>query len=110
VLALTRGTTLDPRFAIFALTAGSGVAAWVEYHLLRRAITRRVGPTGVPGRRMAALWALALAAGLLAFGTRLPLQAEGFHAVVQATAAVAMFGTVYLGGARLLKVDDARRA
>lgn len=110
VLLVTRATALDPRYAIFALTAGSGVAAWVEYQLLRRAIGRRVGPTGVPAGRMATLWALALVAGLLAFGTRLPLQAEGFNAIVQATAAVAMFGAVYLGGARLLKVDDARRA
>lgn len=110
MLLVTRGTSLDPRVAIFALTGGSGVAAWVEYQLLRRSIGRRVGPTGVPARRMAVLWGLAIVAGLLAFGTRLPLQAEGFSAIVQAAAAVAMFGIAYLGGARLLKVDDARRA
>lgn len=110
VLLITRGTTADPRIAIFALTGGSGIAAWVEYLLLRRAIGRRVGPTGVPARRMATLWALAVVAGLLAFGTRLPLQAEGFSAILQAIAAVAVFGAVYLGGAKLLKVDDARRA
>ncbi len=110
VFLFTHQSAVDPRFAIFALTGGSGLAAWVEYQLLRRAITRRVGPSGVPVRRQLALWALALAAGLLAFGTRLPLQAEGFPAVIQAAAAVGMFGLVYLGGARLLKVDDARRA
>lgn len=110
VLVVLRLTSFDPRVAILGLTGGSGIAAWVEYQLLRRAIARRVGATGVPPRRLATLWGLALVAGVLAFGTRLPLQAEGAHAVVQAAAAVAVFGLVYLGGARLLTVDDARRA
>lgn len=110
VVFVTRFTNVDPRYAIFALTGGSGIAAWVEYQLLRRNIAGRVGPTGVPPRRMAILWALAVLAGLLAYGTRMVVLAQGGGALVQAIAAVAVYGAAYLGAARLLGVDDARRA
>lgn len=110
VLLLTRSTSIDHRFAIFALTGGSGIAAWVEFQLLRRAVTARVGATGVPRARLLALWGIALAAGLLAHGTRVPLRASVAGPFVQSLVAVAVFGLAYLGAARLLKVDDARRA
>jgi putative peptidoglycan lipid II flippase len=47
------------------ITATTGFAAWLEYTLLRRALARRVGRTGVPVRRLAWFWGSALAAGVL---------------------------------------------
>lgn len=99
---------VDPRWGVAALTAASGVASWLEFGLLRRAITRRVGVTGVPARRMAALWVCAIAAGLAAAGA-VELVAER-AALTVAVVAVAVFGLVYLGATRLAKVDDGRRA
>jgi putative peptidoglycan lipid II flippase len=87
-LWLPGALSIDARWGVAFLTAASGVAAWVEYVLLRRALSARVGTGGVPSRRLAALWACALAAG---------------------PAGVALFGAVYLGATRLAKVDDARR-
>ena len=40
------------------ITAASGVAAWLEFLLLRRALRHRIGPTGVGARRLMRLWAL----------------------------------------------------
>src|SRR5205085_8704080 len=37
---------LDPKVGVAGLTASAGIAGWVEFYLLRRAITRRIGPTG----------------------------------------------------------------
>ncbi len=99
---------LDPHFAVFFLTGGSGVAAWVEYQLLRRAITRRIGATGVPARRLLALWAVALVAGVAGMGLTWLLNGRG--GFVDSAASIALFGVVYLGLTRLLRLDDARRA
>lgn len=99
---------LDARYGIGALTAGSGLAAWVEFQLLRRAIARRIGATGVPATRIAVLWSCALVAGALGAGAAWGLR--GRPALVVAAAAIPLFGAAYLGLARLLKVDDALRA
>lgn len=99
---------VDERWGIAALTAASGLAGWVEFMLLRRALTKRVGRTGVPARRMAALWLCAILAGLAGAGA-VELVRER-HAVLVALVAVAAFGVVYLALTRLLRVDDARRA
>jgi len=98
---------VDARWGIAALTGASGIAAWVEFQLLRGAISRRIGRTGVPGGRLARLWACALVAGLGGSGTARAL--DGRPAIVVAALAIPVFGAVYLGLTRLLRVDDARR-
>ena len=42
------------------ITATTGFAAWLEYLLLRRALARRIGRTGIPGRRLLWFWGSAL--------------------------------------------------
>ncbi|MDH5233698.1 MAG: murein biosynthesis integral membrane protein MurJ [Gemmatimonadota bacterium] len=98
---------VDARWGVAALTATAGIAAWVEFVLLRRSITRRLGRTGVPWRRMIAFWASAIVAGLASAGA-VELVRER-SAVVVAIVAVIAFGLVYLGLTRVLEVDDARR-
>lgn len=99
---------IDRRWGIAVLTAASGLAAWVEFQLLRRAITARIGRTGVPAKRLATLWGCAIVAGLAGAGS---IRLVGLpHASVVAVVSVSVFGAVYLGLTRLLEVDDARRA
>jgi putative peptidoglycan lipid II flippase len=40
---------IDPRWGAAGLTASAGMAGWVEFVLLRRALNRRIGPTGLSG-------------------------------------------------------------
>jgi putative peptidoglycan lipid II flippase len=99
---------IDARWGVAAITAASGLAAWVEFQLLRRSVTQRVGRTGVPARRLLVLWTCALAAGAAGFATASLLRSQG--PLIVALVAVPVFGAVYLGATRLLRVDDARRA
>jgi hypothetical protein len=55
---------------VVGITLMSGLVAWMEYLLLRRALARRIGPTGVPGRTMAVLWGSALLAGAVALAAK----------------------------------------
>jgi putative peptidoglycan lipid II flippase len=85
------------------LTASAGIAAWLEFMLLKRALSRRIGPFAMPAADQALLWILALTAGGLAVALDallgptiarfLPVPAHLAHAGW----AVAVFGTTYLG-------------
>ena len=99
---------LDARWGVTALTASSGFAAWLECQLLRRAITRRIGATGVPARRLASLWGCAIAAGVAAALSARAI--DGRHVLMVAAVAVPAFAAVYLGLTRVFGLDDARRA
>lgn len=106
-LYLPRAMGWDPRWGVAALTAASGVAGWVEFVLLRRAITRRIGPTGIPAKRIALLWISAIGSGAVSAGAVQLVVAR--HAVLVAIVAVVAFGVPYLALTRLLRVDDGRR-
>jgi putative peptidoglycan lipid II flippase len=117
-----------PREAgLVGITATTGAAAWVEYALLRRALDRRIGKTGLPRRTFLRLWLSALAGGAAALGVKAALVAwrgataglagqwgGGFlppprlHPVLAAVPILGVYGVVYLalalgtapGGAR----------
>jgi len=99
---------VDARWGVAALTAASGVAAWVEFALLRRALARRVGRTGVRARRMAALWFLAAISGILTVAATRVVGERS--ALLVAIVATGIFGATYLALTRLARVDDGRRA
>src|SRR5690349_17234398 len=55
--------TLKPYGAI-ALTATAGVAGWLEFLLLRRALSRRIGAVPLSRAYLAKLWSSAIVAGV----------------------------------------------
>jgi putative peptidoglycan lipid II flippase len=107
-LGLPRMLGLDSRWGIGILTAASGIAAWVEFWLLRGAVRARVGPVAVPGALLRTLWGSALLAA--AFGM-LSLRLVGaLHPLLLGTVACGVFGGSYVLIARALGADHARRA
>jgi putative peptidoglycan lipid II flippase len=97
------------------ITAASGVAAWLEFLLLRRALTARVGRTGVGAGRLVRLWSSAVVAAALAlagkallvrrFGASLAVTsawggwlfpAPNLNPVLTAALLVPLYGAVYL--------------
>ena len=98
------------------ITATTGFAAWLEYLLLRRALARRIGSTGIPVRHLAWFWGSALVAGGLAllgktwmtarvgpapavtrFWGWQVLPAPALSPVLVAALLIPVFGGVYLG-------------
>jgi putative peptidoglycan lipid II flippase len=49
-----------------ALTATAGIAGWIEFHLLRRALRKRIGIIALPPSFQLRLWAAAIGAGIVA--------------------------------------------
>ncbi len=64
-LPLPRLLHLDPRWGVAGLTLSAGMAAWVEYALLRRSLHGRIGAVASKGSRVLRLWLGAIAAAAL---------------------------------------------
>jgi putative peptidoglycan lipid II flippase len=90
------------------LTASAGLAGWMEFLLLRRALVARIGPLSVGGRVIARCWAAALGAGALGFALRrlLPFSEPRLVGVI----VLGVYGALYLGGALALGVGEATQA
>jgi putative peptidoglycan lipid II flippase len=112
-LPLIQGGT-KPLGAI-ALTATAGVAGWLEFLLLRRALGRRIGPVPLSRSYLASLWASAVAAGVAGaafyayitprLGAHLPKIVPHIR---DGIIVCGIFGVVYLGATLILGVPEAR--
>jgi putative peptidoglycan lipid II flippase len=66
-LPLPRMLGLDQRWGTAGLTFSAGVAGWLEFLLLRRAMNRRIGIVPSGRSRIAKQWAVALIAAAVGF-------------------------------------------
>lgn len=103
----------DAVLGVVGITAATGIAAWVEYLLLRRALSRRIGATVRQTWYFASLWGAALAgAGLALSADRFFLRARmtgiPLAAVVEAVIVSVLFGVVYFAVAFALGVPEVR--
>jgi putative peptidoglycan lipid II flippase len=62
---------IDDKWGVAGITIAAGLAGWLEFALLRRALIRRLGPVDLPGRTRGVLWGAAALAATLAWGARL---------------------------------------
>jgi putative peptidoglycan lipid II flippase len=108
------------------ITLASGLAAWAEYALLRRALTRRAGEVGLPRSRLARLWACALAGGVAGLAAKAALvawrgadpaaarelggtflQPPAIHPWLTAVAVLGSFGVAYLLASLAMGIPEA---
>jgi putative peptidoglycan lipid II flippase len=89
------------------LTLSAGLAGWVEFLLLRRALQSRIGPTALPTSFPLSLWSCALIAALGAWVSAryVPLH-QPLPSLVEV---LAVFGVIYGGLTLGLKIPEARR-
>jgi putative peptidoglycan lipid II flippase len=92
-LPLPRLLGIDPRWGAAGLTVSAGVAGWVEFVLLRAALNRRIGPTGLPVALAARLWAAAAAGAGAAWGLRMGIPVSG--PILSAVLLLTVYGGVY---------------
>ncbi len=109
------------------ITATSGIAAWIEYLLLSRAMEKRIGKARLPFKRLATLWGSAVVAGLCGIGAKLLLgwrfgEEVGVRAVwggdflvppklpglITAAVVLSVYGAVYFGLTAALGVPQSK--
>ncbi len=86
------------------LTLAGGLAGWVEFVVLRRALCRRLGRFALPFPELAKLWGAALAAGGIATVAR--IVTDGLAPLPQAALVFPAFGLSYLTIAWWLDVPE----
>jgi putative peptidoglycan lipid II flippase len=96
-----------PEWGAFGLTASAGFAAWVEFLLLKRWLSRRIGNVPIPTKLGLGALAVALASGALAYVTNIVVGALSARIWPRAIAAIAVFGLAYLAIMTLAKVPEA---
>ena len=102
---------LDRELGAVGLTATAGVAGWLEFLLLRRGISARVGDAALPARLQLELSGAAALAGAAGVAAR---SASAFfpwplrHPVPRAALVFGVFGAVYLVATSVLGVPEAR--
>jgi putative peptidoglycan lipid II flippase len=106
-LQLPPALDLDAKWGAAGITLASGLAAGVEYLMLRRALGGRIGGTRLDWISLARVWGSAgLAAGA---GWAVRSVLPSLHPIAAATLVLGAFGVVYLGAAAALGVPQARR-
>jgi len=85
---------LDPRWGAAGLTASAGLAGWIEFALLRRGLTKRIGRTGLRLAYVGTLWLAAL--GAAAVGSLWRLVPFAHQRYVLAVLALGTFGAAYV--------------
>jgi putative peptidoglycan lipid II flippase len=110
-LPLPRLLGIQPRWGVAGLTISAGVAAWVEFHLLRSAMNRRIGRTGLPAGYLARVWAMALVGAGAGWVTK---HFSGNHIrgnfkeIVLAAVVLGAYGIIYFAGTWVLGLAEAR--
>jgi putative peptidoglycan lipid II flippase len=84
---------LDRKWGVAGITIASGIAGWLEFVLLRRGLTRRIGAVSLPTRVLAPLWIGAGGAAALAVLVR--LADPGVSPLLRAAMVLALYGMVY---------------
>ncbi len=93
------------------LTASAGIAGWIEFLLLKRALAKKIGPAKVGNFHLLRLWGSALFAATIALFvvSRAEGILSGFHPVLEALLPVGCFGILYLVATYLLGVGEVKR-
>src|SRR5689334_18755129 len=92
-LPLPLALGIDPRWGAAGLTASAGIAGWVEFALLRRALNARIGATGLPVLLTLRLWGAAGVGAAAAWALRTVVPPG--HPIVAAIMLLAVYGGVY---------------
>ncbi len=95
---------IDARWGVAGLTLASGLAGWVEYGLLRRALRARIGSVGTTVGFLALLAGLAIVAAAIASSAR--LLPAALPPLVVSLVGLAVFAVCYLGFARMAGVRE----
>lgn len=89
------------------LTASAGLAGWVEFYLLRRALNKNIGPTGLSKRFQARVWLIALSSAVAGAALVYYLMDESQHVILRALVALSTYGVLYFTLGFFFQVEQA---
>ena len=88
------------------LALGTGIAAWVEWALLKRALRGRIGAVGAGAGPLTRMFAAALAGAAAGWGVRMVMP-DGVNPLLSGALVLGIYGAVYFGVAAALGLSQA---
>jgi putative peptidoglycan lipid II flippase len=85
---------VDLRYGAAGLTASAGISGWIEFLLLRRALSKRIGEAPVGAALLARLWASAIVAAAVAWAIKIYLPIH--NPKLAAVEILIPFGAIYI--------------
>ena len=98
---------LPPRTGLVGLTVSAGIAAWIEFALLRSSMNRRIGRTGLSVTVLIRLLSAAFFAAAAAFV--LKQWTRELSPLAAGTITIALFGVVYFAVTAAFRIPEATR-
>lgn len=105
-LILPGALGIDPKLGAAGLTASAGFAGWIEFLLLRHALGKRIGDTGLPKVLAARLWLAAIAAASLPWAYK--LLGHDVQPKLVSLGLLLLYGVIYLLLTSLQGITEAR--
>jgi putative peptidoglycan lipid II flippase len=102
---MPRWLGLPAHLGLVGLTVSAGMAAWLEFTLLRITMNRRIGKTGLHASLVVKLWGTAIVAAGVAFA--LKFWTKEFHPLISAPIVFLAFGLIYFAGTAALRIPEA---
>ena len=103
-LVLPKAIGINPRWGVAGLTSSAGIAAWVEFTLLRSRMRRRIGRIEISPIFFLKLWVAAFASAAVAWAIRLALHPHSPRLAV--ITILVPYGLVYLSVTALAGVGE----
>lgn len=94
----------DIPLGVVGLALGSGIAAWMEWGMLRHTLRKRIGTVGAGAAPLARMFVAALVGAGVGWGLRWLL--PEMHPILEAAVVLGGFGVTYLAVAALLGIDE----
>jgi putative peptidoglycan lipid II flippase len=107
---------IDRRLGAAGLTFSAGMAGWVEFYFLRRALDMRIGRTRLVPSRMARLWGAAIVSAAIPWAYKLFVDRGGALISIHSTAVqskllafilLAAYGLSYLAITAAFRIPEA---
>ncbi len=98
---------LEIQWGTVGLTLTAGIAGWVEFLLLRNALNKKIGKTGLPAIFTAKLWTAAIIGAGVGWAIKLAV-GSSLHPILIALLVATPYGITYFLLAALFKVKEAR--
>jgi putative peptidoglycan lipid II flippase len=98
---------IPAHLGLVGLTVSAGMAAWIEFSLLRSSMNRRIGGTGLQYGYTAKLWAIALGSAAVSFAVKFGV--KGFPVILSGILVLGVYGVLYLGSTAALGIPEARK-
>ena len=102
---VSRWIGLPAHLGLIGLTLAAGMAAWIEFTLLRLSMKRRIGKTGLQPAYAAKLSLIAVIAAGIAFAIKYWIQS--LPPLLSGPIVLSVFGLIYLGSAIVIRVPEA---